>query len=150
MVLVAVASFWIGDGGWSWIHGLSVFTLVMLASGVAWARRGLRARHGRTMVGLYIGALAITGLFTLLPSRLIGRVLHKVAAERVDCLLILPGWRRWWQVLVSELPVVLVTAGGETYGLVVDRLDHDTIYAASFGSVVKLSSSGAKWRAGST
>ncbi len=76
MVLVAVASFWIGDGGWSWIHGLSVFTLVMLASGVAWARRGLRARHGRTMVGLYIGALAITGLFTLLPSRLIGRVLQ--------------------------------------------------------------------------
>jgi uncharacterized membrane protein len=27
------------------------------------------------MIGLYIGALVITGLFTLLPGRLIGRVL---------------------------------------------------------------------------
>lgn len=30
--------------------------------------------HRKTMIGVFCGALVVTGLFTLLPGRLIGRV----------------------------------------------------------------------------
>jgi uncharacterized membrane protein len=61
--------------GYSWIHGLSVFTLLTLATGVAAARAHKVSAHRINMVSLYIGALAITGLFTLMPGRLIGNAL---------------------------------------------------------------------------
>jgi uncharacterized membrane protein len=73
MAFVAAGSFGIKTGsGYSWIHGLSLFTLAMLARGWWMARTGDIANHRRIMQGLYVGALLITGLFTLLPSRLIG------------------------------------------------------------------------------
>ena len=58
--------------GFSWIHGLSAFTLVTLVTGVAAARAHKVVAHRKNMIALYIGALVITGLFTLLPGRLIG------------------------------------------------------------------------------
>lgn len=58
--------------GFSWIHGLSVFTLVALVTGVASARAHKVKAHRSNMISLYVGALVITGLFTLLPGRLIG------------------------------------------------------------------------------
>jgi len=61
--------------GFSWIHGLSVFTLVTLVTGVGFARAHQVQAHRRNMIALYIGALVITGLFTLLPGRLIGSAL---------------------------------------------------------------------------
>ena len=73
MAVVALSSFGIFRDGYSWIHGLSVFTLVMLVVGVRLARRGQRVAHRSTMRGIYFGALVVTGLFTLSPYRLIGK-----------------------------------------------------------------------------
>lgn len=73
MTFVAAGSFWIRvSGHYSWIHGLSAFTLVMLALGIYMARTGRIEKHKRIVKGLYFGALIIAGLFTLLPNRLLG------------------------------------------------------------------------------
>ena len=76
MALVAGISFAIrGPGGYSWIHGLSVFTLVTLVTGVLAARAHRVQAHRKNMTALYAGALVIAGLFTLLPGRLLGSAL---------------------------------------------------------------------------
>jgi uncharacterized membrane protein len=73
MASVAGISFAIkGPNGFSWIHGLSVFTLAALVWGVLLARLHRVQRHRFTMISMYAGALLVTGLFTLLPNRLIG------------------------------------------------------------------------------
>lgn len=73
MAFVALGSFGIRDsGGFSWIHGLSAYTLVMLVWAVSLARRRQVRAHRRAMQGLYFGALVIAGLFTLLPQRRLG------------------------------------------------------------------------------
>ncbi len=73
MASVAGISFAIkGPNGFSWIHGLSVFTLAALVRGVLFARLHRVQRHRFTMISMYAGALLVTGLFTLLPNRLIG------------------------------------------------------------------------------
>ena len=75
---VAGVSFAIrGSGGFSWIHGLSAFTLCALAWGVLCARMHRVARHRSAMIAIYFGALVITGLFTLMPNRLIGNVVWR-------------------------------------------------------------------------
>lgn len=76
MTTVAGISFAIhGPAGYSWIHGLSVLTLITLMTGVAAARSHRVKAHRINMISLYVGALIITGLFTLLPNRLIGKAL---------------------------------------------------------------------------
>jgi len=75
MASVASISFAIRFNGFSWIHGLSVYTLVSLVFGVANARRRHIKAHRATMISIFVGALLITGLFTLLPQRLIGQAL---------------------------------------------------------------------------
>lgn len=79
LALVALTSFGIHGirqfGPFSWIHGLSAFTLGVLAIGVGLARAGRIAAHRWTMIGLFAGALVITGLFTLVPGRLMHAVL---------------------------------------------------------------------------
>ena len=75
MAFVALVSFGIKRESFSWIHGLSVFTLVMLLVGIRLARTHNAGQHGKVMKGIYVGALLVTGLFTLLPSRLIGHTL---------------------------------------------------------------------------
>jgi uncharacterized membrane protein len=78
MAIVALSSFGItgvaGPGHFSWIHGLSAFTLLGLAMGIFRARRRQINAHRWSMIGLYLGALMITGAFTLLPGRIMGRV----------------------------------------------------------------------------
>jgi uncharacterized membrane protein len=78
MAIVALSSFGItgvaGPGHFSWIHGLSAFTLLGLAMGIFRARRRQVNAHRWSMIGLYLGALMITGAFTLLPGRIMGRV----------------------------------------------------------------------------
>jgi uncharacterized membrane protein len=78
MVLVVVPSFWIHTirmwGPWSWIHLLSIFTLVMLPLAVVHARGHRVSAHRNAMIGLFLGALLIAGVFTLRP----GRVMHEV------------------------------------------------------------------------
>jgi uncharacterized membrane protein len=75
MASVASISFAIRYNGFSWIHGLSVYTLFALAFGVMHARRRNIKAHRLTMISIFVGALLITGLFTLLPQRLIGQAL---------------------------------------------------------------------------
>lgn len=75
MAGVAISSFWIFRASYSWIHLLSVYTLGALAVAVARARRHDARAHRRAMVSLYVAALVVTGLFTLLPQRLLGQAL---------------------------------------------------------------------------
>lgn len=78
MAAVALSSFGItGDRGafhFSWIHALSVFVLVQLPVAILMARRGRVRGHQRVMLSLFFGALVIAGAFTLLPARIMGRV----------------------------------------------------------------------------
>ena len=78
IVSVAVSSFWIHQsrliGPWSPIHGLSIFTLLIVPVGVWMAHRHRVADHRRIMIFTFSGALVIAGLFTLVP----GRIMHTV------------------------------------------------------------------------
>ena len=78
MLVVAASSFWINQlrvvGPWSPIHLLSIFTLAMVPLAVWKAHTHQVAAHRRIMISLFVGALLIAGLFTLLP----GRIMHKV------------------------------------------------------------------------
>jgi uncharacterized membrane protein len=78
MAAIAASSFWINGirliGPFSPIHLLSIFTLAMLPLAVLHARRHRVERHRKAMTGIFIGALVIAGLFTLLPAR----VMHAV------------------------------------------------------------------------
>jgi uncharacterized membrane protein len=78
MALVAVSSFWIHQlrllGPFSPIHLLSIFVLVMLPLAVWKAHTHQVSAHRRAMIGMFLGALVIAGVFTLLP----GRVMHTV------------------------------------------------------------------------
>ena len=61
-------------GPWSPIHLLSVFTAVMLPMGVVHARRHRVRQHRATMIGLFVGALIVAGIFALRS----GRIMHEV------------------------------------------------------------------------
>lgn len=80
LAITAVSSFWIHGrgyrlwGDWSPIHLLSVLTPVMLVVGVVHARRHRARAHAITMVCIFVGALVIAGVFTLVP----GRIMHHV------------------------------------------------------------------------
>jgi len=78
MALVALSSFWLHTirlvGPWSPIHLLSIFTLVMLPLAVWKAHTHQVAAHRRIMIFTFLGALVIAGLFTLVP----GRIMHRV------------------------------------------------------------------------
>ena len=78
MAVVALSSFAITGGRgalhFSWIHIISGIVLVMLPLGVLHARQGRIAAHKGRMLGLFFGALVVTGGFTLLPGRIMGGV----------------------------------------------------------------------------
>ncbi|MEH2513258.1 putative membrane protein [Nitrobacteraceae bacterium AZCC 1564] len=80
MLIISVSSLWIhGDGwrlwrNWSPIHILSVFVPLMLLLGAAYAHTHNVRGHQITMISIFAGALVIAGIFTLLP----GRIMHKV------------------------------------------------------------------------
>jgi uncharacterized membrane protein len=78
MTVVAVSTVFIHQiklwGPWSPIHLLSIFTLTVLPIAVWRAHVHDVGYHRRAMLGLFLGALMIAGLFTLLP----GRIMHAV------------------------------------------------------------------------
>ena len=78
MLIVSISAFFIHElrtwGPWSPIHLLAIFTLVMLPLAVWQAHRHAVKLHRRAMLGLFLGALVIAGLFTFLP----GRIMHAV------------------------------------------------------------------------
>ena len=76
MLVTAVSTIWIkGDGSYSWIHLLSVGTVIILASVVYAAMNGRIQAHRKGVIGLYAGSLIVAGLFALMPERLLGRML---------------------------------------------------------------------------
>jgi uncharacterized membrane protein len=79
MLAVSISAFWIHQlrlwGPWSPIHLLAIFTLVMLPLGVWYAHRHAVERHRWTMIGIFVGALVIAGIFTFAP----GRIMYEVA-----------------------------------------------------------------------
>ena len=78
MLVTTLSSFLISAnpviGRFGWIHGLSVFTTVMIVVAIIMARRHQVKAHRAIMINLFIFALVLTGAFTLLP----GRVMHAV------------------------------------------------------------------------
>ncbi|HYD61296.1 MAG TPA: DUF2306 domain-containing protein [Noviherbaspirillum sp.] len=75
MALTALVSFWIQSSGhFSWIHLLSVWTLLALAGSIYAAIRGNIQAHRKGMISAYAG-LAIAAVFTLLPGRRLGALL---------------------------------------------------------------------------
>ena len=78
MMYVSLSSFFISEiqlwGAYSPIHLLSAWTVLTLCTGVYFARVGNIKAHQQNMVLLYVLALILTGLFTLLPSRVMGQI----------------------------------------------------------------------------
>jgi uncharacterized membrane protein len=74
MYLTATSSFWIQQlrpGSFSWIHGLSAFTLVTLSLGLWNARRGHVRAHAGNMIGTYLGLWGAFVGVAVVPTRLV-------------------------------------------------------------------------------
>ena len=78
MMYVSISSFFIAEiqlwGTYSPIHLLSAWTVLTLCTGVYFARVGNIKAHQLNMQLLYGLALILTGLFTLLPNRVMGQI----------------------------------------------------------------------------
>lgn len=76
MYYVCVSSFWIvTEGHFTWLHGLSAFTLVTVTLGLVSAIRGNIRSHLANMVGSYAG-IAVAFVFAVaVPGRAIPRLL---------------------------------------------------------------------------
>lgn len=73
MAVTAISSFFITgvfQNTYSPIHALSAWTLIGLPFGIAAIRRREVKKHRQTMTGMFMGGMAIAGLFTFLPGRL--------------------------------------------------------------------------------
>ena len=73
MMTVAGSSIFIrviNHGGFSLIHGLSAYVLLVTPLGVLAARRHNVTAHSRTMTGLFTLGLIVAGAFTFVPGRL--------------------------------------------------------------------------------
>ena len=78
MLIVSISSFFIHEiklwGAYSPIHLLSLWTIFSLGLAVYFVRVGNIKRHKQVMIAFYGFALILTGLFTLMP----GRVMHQI------------------------------------------------------------------------
>ena len=77
MLAVTLPSFWIlelADGSFSWIHGLTTFTLISMAVALWSIHNGRIRTHAITMIGTMTGLL-IAGFFAMMPGRTISRIL---------------------------------------------------------------------------
>lgn len=84
MYFVCVSSFWIvTDGHYSWLHGLSAFTIITVTLGLVSAIRRNIVAHRANMVGSYIG-IAIAFVFAATaPGRAIPLLLADDPATAV-------------------------------------------------------------------
>lgn len=81
MSLTAISSFFlIGLNGnsFSFIHALSAWTVIVLPMGVAAARRRDIKSHRKHMTGMFVGGMAIAGLFSFLPGRVMWSIFFGV------------------------------------------------------------------------
>ena len=78
MMYVSISSFFISEiqlwGAHSPTHVLSTWTVLTLCTAVYFARVGNIKAHQLNMQLLYGLALILTGLFTLLPNRVMGQI----------------------------------------------------------------------------
>lgn len=79
MLVVSFSSFFIHElklwGVYSPIHLLSLWTIFSVGLGIYFVRVGNIKRHQQVMIALYVFALILTGLFTLLPGRVMNQVI---------------------------------------------------------------------------
>ncbi len=77
MVVTAVAiTFSRGGTDFSWIHVFVPITLFGSWKTIATARAGNIKEHKSHLIGMYLGALMIPGVFSFLPNRLMGVLLY--------------------------------------------------------------------------
>lgn len=71
MYAVCVSSFFIQgvDEGFSWLHGLSLFTLLTVSLGLYGAIKGNIPAHKANMIGSYFGAVAAFVGVIVIPTR---------------------------------------------------------------------------------
>ena len=78
MLIVSFSSFFIHEiklwGAYSPIHLVSLWTIFSVGLAIYFVRVGKIKRHKQAMLALYVFALIITGLFTLLPGRTMNQV----------------------------------------------------------------------------
>lgn len=83
MALTALSAMFIFQlrliGPFSPIHLFVPVTLIGLGVGIGHARAGRRAAHRRTMMSLYVFAMGIPGMFTLLPGRIMNAIVFPAA-----------------------------------------------------------------------
>lgn len=76
MYATCVSSFFFGlEDGFTWLHGLSVFTFCSVSAGVVFIRLGNVRAHQANMVGSYAGTLVAFVFAALVPDRLIATTL---------------------------------------------------------------------------
>ncbi|QIN29325.1 DUF2306 domain-containing protein [Brevibacterium luteolum] len=105
MYLTCASSFFFGlDDGFTFLHGLSVFTTVSVTLGVWMIARGNKRGHIGNMVGSYIGTFIAFGFAAFVPTRLIWTtaVTNPVAlAAFAGALALIAG--AWFAVLKARL-----------------------------------------------
>lgn len=74
ILVTCLSSFGIHPHGFSWLHGLAVFTLISVTIGVVAIRRRNVVAHRANMMGSYIGTLIAFGFAVFLPDRLVSRM----------------------------------------------------------------------------
>ena len=62
------------DGDFSWLHGLTLWTMFCMLVAIVSIRRGRVRTHAAFMIGTMSGLL-IAGTFAMLPGRFIGHLL---------------------------------------------------------------------------
>src|SRR5699024_7639627 len=76
MLTVCISSFWVMPNGFSWLHGLSIWTLTCMVIAMVGIRIGIVEIHRGFMVGSYIGTLIAFAFAALVPVRLIPQLLR--------------------------------------------------------------------------
>lgn len=78
MAVTAISSFFmtgLNGASYSWIHGLSAWTVLALPFGVAAVRRRKIKDHRKAMTGMFFGGIIVAGLFSFLPGRVMWHML---------------------------------------------------------------------------
>lgn len=114
MVVVALTSFFISEfktlGPFSPIHLLSVVTLATLYHAIRAIRMRNVKAHKSALRGLYFGGLLVAGFFTLLP----GRVLNKMLFGEPDFYLTTPSLA--WVLPFSAIFIAFCIIGWRARG----------------------------------
>ncbi len=94
MLVVATSAVFINEirliGPFSPIHAFVLLTYVGIAAGIWHIRRGNVLAHQATMKSVYLGALLLTGAFTLLPGRRMHDVLFGAESGWLPSLIAVP------------------------------------------------------------